>query len=122
MRLQSAICAAVTTITRTITVAAAAGVFAPGHLGELTRIVPFELADGRPGNFRSGLISAQIAPATWMASASGSPSSGQIAQAHGAALTVRPRPGGGLRAGVSFPHQTPVPIAMRQEHASGSAE
>jgi Insertion element 4 transposase N-terminal/Transposase DDE domain len=30
------------TITRTITVAA--GVFAPGHLGELTRIVPFELA------------------------------------------------------------------------------
>jgi hypothetical protein len=32
------------TITRTITVAA--GVFAPGHLGELTRIVPFELVDG----------------------------------------------------------------------------
>ncbi|MGH3193437.1 MAG: transposase [Streptosporangiaceae bacterium] len=32
------------TITRTITVAA--GVFAPGHLGELTQIVPFELADG----------------------------------------------------------------------------
>jgi transposase IS4-like protein/DDE family transposase len=31
------------TITRTITVAA--GVFAPGHLGELTRIVPFELVD-----------------------------------------------------------------------------
>ena len=31
------------TITRTITVAA--GVFAPGHLGELTRMVPFELAD-----------------------------------------------------------------------------
>lgn len=31
------------TITRTITVAA--GVFAPGHVGELTRIVPFELAD-----------------------------------------------------------------------------
>jgi hypothetical protein len=30
-------------ITRTITVAA--GVFAPGHLGELTRIVPFELVD-----------------------------------------------------------------------------
>jgi hypothetical protein len=29
--------------TRTITVAA--GVFAPGHLGELTRIVPFEMAD-----------------------------------------------------------------------------
>lgn len=32
------------TITRTVTVAA--GVFAPGHLGELTRVVPFELADG----------------------------------------------------------------------------
>src|SRR5579864_8387719 len=31
------------TITRTIT--GAAGVFAAGHLGELTRIVPFELAD-----------------------------------------------------------------------------
>ena len=31
------------TITRTITVAA--GVFAPGHLGELTQIVPFDLAD-----------------------------------------------------------------------------
>jgi hypothetical protein len=30
-------------ITRTITVAA--GVFAPGHLGELTRIVPFEMVD-----------------------------------------------------------------------------
>jgi Insertion element 4 transposase N-terminal/Transposase DDE domain len=35
--------AAVTTVTTVITVAA--GVFAPGHLGELTRIVPFELAD-----------------------------------------------------------------------------
>ncbi len=43
MRVQSAISAAVTTITKTITVAA--GVFAPGHLGELTRIMPFELAD-----------------------------------------------------------------------------
>ena len=31
------------TIARTVTVAV--GVFAPGHLGELTRIVPFELAD-----------------------------------------------------------------------------
>ena len=31
------------TVTTAITVAA--GVFAPGHLGELTRIVPFELAD-----------------------------------------------------------------------------
>jgi hypothetical protein len=43
LRSQSAIGSAVTTITRTITVAA--GVFGPGHLGELTRIVPFELAD-----------------------------------------------------------------------------
>ena len=43
MRPQSAISAAVTTITRTITIAA--GVFAPGHVGELTRIVPFELVD-----------------------------------------------------------------------------
>ena len=43
MRLQSAIGTAVTTITKTITVAA--GVFAPGHLGELTWQVPFELAD-----------------------------------------------------------------------------
>lgn len=34
---------AVTTITTVITVGA--GAFAPGHLGELTRIVPFELAD-----------------------------------------------------------------------------
>jgi len=32
------------TITRTITVAA--GVFAPGHLGELTQVIPFELVDG----------------------------------------------------------------------------
>ena len=30
-------------LTRTITVAA--GAFAPDHLGELTRIVPFEMAD-----------------------------------------------------------------------------
>ena len=29
----------------TTAVTVAAGVFAPGHLGELTRIVPFELAD-----------------------------------------------------------------------------
>jgi len=43
LRSQSAIGSAVTTITRTITVAA--GVFAPGHLGELTQVVPFELAD-----------------------------------------------------------------------------
>lgn len=43
MPVKCAIGAAVTTITRTITVAA--GAFAPGHLGELTRIVPFEMAD-----------------------------------------------------------------------------
>jgi hypothetical protein len=43
LRVQSAIGAAVTTISKTITVAG--GVFAPGHLGELTPIVPFELAD-----------------------------------------------------------------------------
>jgi hypothetical protein len=39
----SVISAAVVSVTRTITVAA--GVFAPGHLGELTRVVPFELVD-----------------------------------------------------------------------------
>ena len=38
MRTQSA----TTTITRAVTVAA--GVFAPGHLGELTQYLPFELA------------------------------------------------------------------------------
>ena len=43
MPVKSAISAAFMTITRTITVAA--GVFAPGHLGELTWQVPFELAD-----------------------------------------------------------------------------
>jgi len=43
LRPQFAISAAVTTITTTITVAA--GVFAPGHVGELTRVVPFELID-----------------------------------------------------------------------------
>ena len=39
MRTQSAM----TTITRSVTVAA--GVFAPGHLGELTQYLPFELVD-----------------------------------------------------------------------------
>ena len=39
----SALSRIVTTITRTIRIAA--GVFAPGHLGELTPIVPFELVD-----------------------------------------------------------------------------
>jgi hypothetical protein len=34
-----------TTITLTRTVTVAAGVFAPGHLGELTRYLPFELVD-----------------------------------------------------------------------------
>ncbi|MBP8537208.1 hypothetical protein [Streptomyces sp. MK37H] len=34
---------ALTAITRTVTVAA--GRFAPGHLGELTLIMPFELVD-----------------------------------------------------------------------------
>jgi hypothetical protein len=44
LRAQSAISsAAVAVITRTITVAA--GAFAPGHLGELTRVVPFDLVD-----------------------------------------------------------------------------
>ncbi len=43
MPVQCAIGSAVTAITWTITVAA--GVLAPGHLGELTRIVPLELAD-----------------------------------------------------------------------------
>jgi hypothetical protein len=39
LRLQSAI----STFTRSISVAE--GVFAPGHLGELTRYLPFELVD-----------------------------------------------------------------------------
>ena len=43
MRCKSALSKAVVTINRSVTVAA--GVFAPGHLGELTAIVPFELVD-----------------------------------------------------------------------------
>ena len=43
MRCKSALSGAVVTMTRTIRVAQ--GVFAPGHLGELTQQVPFELAD-----------------------------------------------------------------------------
>lgn len=43
MRRKSALSGAVATLTRTIRVAA--GRFAPGHLGELTSIVPFELVD-----------------------------------------------------------------------------
>jgi Insertion element 4 transposase N-terminal len=43
LRTQSAITPATTTITHSVTVAA--GVFAPGHLGELTQHLPFELVD-----------------------------------------------------------------------------
>lgn len=43
MPLQDAPSRGLSTITRVITVAA--GVFAPGHLGELTQVVPFELVD-----------------------------------------------------------------------------
>jgi Insertion element 4 transposase N-terminal/Transposase DDE domain len=43
LRCKSALSGAVAVLTRTIRVAA--GVFAPGHLGELTSIVPFELVD-----------------------------------------------------------------------------
>ena len=60
MRVQSAISAAVTTITNTITVAA--GVFAPGHLGELTQIVPFELADGVVADARAGQRRLRLLP------------------------------------------------------------
>jgi hypothetical protein len=42
LRVQSAIRSAVMSVASVITVAA--GAFAPGHLGELTRIIPFELA------------------------------------------------------------------------------
>jgi Insertion element 4 transposase N-terminal len=40
LRLQSS-----TTVTLTRAVTVAAGVFAPGHLGELTRYLPFELVE-----------------------------------------------------------------------------
>ncbi len=43
MPLQSALSQAVTVLTRVVRVAS--GVFAPGHLGELTQIVPFALVD-----------------------------------------------------------------------------
>jgi Insertion element 4 transposase N-terminal/Transposase DDE domain len=43
LSVQSALSQAVTAITRVIRVAS--GVFAPGHLGELTQIVPFDLVD-----------------------------------------------------------------------------
>ena len=51
MRVQSAISTAVVAFTRTIMVAP--GVHAPGHLGELTRIVPFELVDCLVGDARA---------------------------------------------------------------------
>ena len=47
MRPQSA----TTTITHAVTVAA--GVFAPGHLGELTQYLPFELVDDVPKQTRT---------------------------------------------------------------------
>ncbi|MYV48081.1 hypothetical protein GT031_21500 [Streptomyces sp. SID2888] len=43
MRVHFALPSALTAITRTVTVAA--GRFAPGHLGELTAVVSFELVD-----------------------------------------------------------------------------
>ncbi|MFI6496622.1 hypothetical protein [Nonomuraea typhae] len=43
MSCHSALPAALTAITKTITVAADR--FAPGHVGELTTLVPFELVD-----------------------------------------------------------------------------
>ncbi|MEW1907459.1 IS4 family transposase [Kitasatospora sp. NPDC085895] len=43
MRVHFALSSGLTTITRSVTVAA--GRFAPGHLGELTAVVPFELVD-----------------------------------------------------------------------------
>ncbi|MFF4829975.1 hypothetical protein ACFY20_45475 [Streptomyces sp. NPDC001312] len=46
------------TITRTITVAA--GRFAPGHLGELTAIVPFEPCPSRPGQPRAGSLTDNV--------------------------------------------------------------
>jgi len=60
LRVQSAICAAVTTITTTITVAA--GVFAPGHLGELTWQVPFELADAVLEETRATQLRLRVLP------------------------------------------------------------
>lgn len=43
MRVHFALPSALTAITRSVTVAA--GRFAPGHLGELTAVVPFEVDD-----------------------------------------------------------------------------
>jgi hypothetical protein len=60
LRVQSAISAAVTTITKTITVAA--GVFAPGHLGELTQVIPFDLVDGVLADTRAGQRRPRLLP------------------------------------------------------------
>ena len=60
MRVQSAISAVVTTITKTITVAA--GVFAPGHLGELTQVIPFDLVDGVLADTRAGQRRLRLLP------------------------------------------------------------
>jgi Insertion element 4 transposase N-terminal/Transposase DDE domain len=60
LRAQSAIGTAVTTITKTIRVAA--GVFGPGHLGELTQIVPFELADAVLAETRAGQRRLRLLP------------------------------------------------------------
>jgi Insertion element 4 transposase N-terminal/Transposase DDE domain len=48
------------TITKTITVAA--GVFAPGHLGELTQVIPFELVDGVLADTRAGQRRLRLLP------------------------------------------------------------
>jgi hypothetical protein len=48
-------------ITRTVRVAA--GVFAPGHLGELTRIVPFEMVDAALAATGSGSRRVRLLPA-----------------------------------------------------------
>ncbi len=56
MRAQSVIRSTLRSISHSVTLAA--GVFAPGHLGELTWIVPFELADaGRVERWRRMLPS-----------------------------------------------------------------
>jgi len=60
LRVQYAIDSAVTTITTTITVEA--GLFAPGHLGELTRIVPFDLADAVLAEARAGERRPRVLP------------------------------------------------------------
>jgi hypothetical protein len=60
LRVQSVIGSAVTTITTTVTVAA--GVFAPGHLGELTRIVPLELADAVLADARAAQRRLRVLP------------------------------------------------------------